>query len=35
MIPELESVDKNAPAARRARAMERVLKTLHEVSERS
>ena len=35
MIPELESVDKNAPAARRVRAMERVLKTLQEVSERT
>jgi hypothetical protein len=34
MIPDLESVDKNGPAARRVRAMERVIKTLQEVAER-
>jgi len=35
MLPDLESVDKNGPAARRVRAMERVIKTLYEVSERT
>lgn len=35
LIPKVEGADKNAPAARRLRAMERVLATLDEVSSRT
>lgn len=34
-IPQIESVDRQGPTARRVRAMERVLRALDEVSSRS